>query len=142
MLKNPNVTKCLDEAIRLYRLSEEKCCKSVNYNIAKSQYEKALWLVDSLNGEQDEMAPSQRRLYFQSRKDLILECLAESEIREKQHQKMFNDKLSSKLHYHLVYVHNLFARCNLLRAKLFAALEDEVEALRHIVNAKTNLSHG
>ena len=51
MLKNPNVIQCFDEAIRLYRLAEEKYeGKCVSYNIAKSQYEKAQWMINNKDG--------------------------------------------------------------------------------------------
>jgi len=76
MLEKPSAIECLDEALRLFQLAEERGGKNCSFNIAKCQFEKAQCLIDSY-GNDSEFVPLSRKLYFESRKNDILDCLKE-----------------------------------------------------------------
>lgn len=100
----------------------------MSFNIAKCLYEKALWIIGSYNVNDQQLVPTSRRLYFQTRKNEILDCIAEVKKRIKEYQSLCN-RGSNRSQANQSYVQNFYARCNLVKARLYASLEDESEAL-------------
>ena len=119
MLTNPTVVECLDEALGLYYKYETDSGKKVSFNIAKCLYEKALWLTDYKPGRQNQI-PQSRSLYFKNCKKEILDTVAEIKTRVKEYQHFAKSQRNRhKGTVNTSYVQHFYARCNLIKAKVF-----------------------
>ena len=112
MLQNPDIIQCLDEALRLYHIAEERENIKINYNIAKTLYEKVKQILLKANFseanhsilDRASLAMSQhRKQYYQNKKEEILSSVKDMEDRVKEYERMFNTKEKS-IHYTIVNV--------------------------------------
>lgn len=81
MLQNPDIIQCLDEALRFYSIAEKRENIRLNYNIAKTLYEKVKQILLKANFSEANhsilssasLAMSQhRKQYYLNKKEEIL----------------------------------------------------------------------
>ena len=79
-----------------------------------------------------------RKMYFQSHKDQILDLIKEIKDRVKTMERNIGQPGMPKA-MNKGYIRKFFARCNMIKARLYANLEEESEALNFIQMALTHL---
>ena len=82
--------------------------------------------------------PISRKLFFQGKKDEILDLMKEVKVRVKGVEKS-NSELAKPMQINRNYIRKFFARCNMLKAKLYTYLEEDSAALMFIQTAMDHL---
>lgn len=79
---NPSAIQCLDEALKLFNQAEQRDSKICSFNIAKSQFEKAQFMMDSYGKDFSSKFQS-KQVYFMNKKKQILDCIKGVKIKVK-----------------------------------------------------------